>query len=499
MPRVPVLLLLVLAALVLPATAEAAGPPVVRGSVEQVQVTGAEPGASVRLVDRRGRSVATQAAGALGGAVFRTVRPGRGYRVQTGGSTSAAVRVLSKRSAPPTTAPYDQAIPAKGYGYLTTRDGTQLAVNVQLPAGPGPYPTLVEYSGYGYANPAGGESSIAQIAVLLGYAVVDVNMRGTGCSGGAFDYFEPLQGLDGYDVIETVARQPWVARHKVGMMGISYGGISQLFVGADPAAEPRGDHAAVGHRRHRHDALPGRDPQHGLRAVLGEGPRPRRAPGVRERRPGLGLEAHPGGRRDLRGQPGPPRPGRRPAAEDRREPLLRPGGRRPPRARGRSCTGSSRRSSWPASSPTSRPAATARRSRAGSRARRASGSPSRTARTSTRSTRRRSTAGSTSSSSTSRIGHRTSRPPEARSPRAIFSAAMGVNGVTLPPDPIQGQATYAAARRAFEALPPVRVLFDNGAGGTAPGAPVAGFERAFSRFPCPGRRPARGTSAPAAR
>ena len=57
-------------------------------------------------------------------------------------------------------------------------------------------------------------------------------MRGTGCSGGAFDYFEPLQGLDGYDVIETVARQPWVLHHKVGMMGVSYGGISQLFVGA---------------------------------------------------------------------------------------------------------------------------------------------------------------------------------------------------------------------------------------------------------------------------
>ena len=32
----------------------------------------------------------------------------------------------------------------------------------------------------------------------------------------------------------------------------------------------------------------------------------------------------------------------------------------------------------------------------------------------------------------------------------------------------------------------MRVLFDNGAGGTAPGAPVAGFERAFSRFPVPG-------------
>jgi predicted acyl esterase len=54
-------------------------------------------------------------------------------------------------------------------------------------------------------------------------------MRGTGCSGGAFDYFEQLQSLDGYDVIETISRQPWVLHHKVGMMGISYGGISQLF------------------------------------------------------------------------------------------------------------------------------------------------------------------------------------------------------------------------------------------------------------------------------
>ncbi len=63
----------------------------------------------------------------------------------------------------------------------------------------------------------------------MGFAVVDVNMRGTGCSGGAFDYFEPLQNLDAYDVIQTIAHQPWVLRHKVGMFGVSYGGISQLF------------------------------------------------------------------------------------------------------------------------------------------------------------------------------------------------------------------------------------------------------------------------------
>ena len=71
----------------------------------------------------------------------------------------------------------------------------------------------------------------------MGFAVVDVSMRGTGCSGGAFDFFEPLQNLDGYDVIQTIAHQPWVLDHKVGMMGISYGGISQLFTAqTDPPA-----------------------------------------------------------------------------------------------------------------------------------------------------------------------------------------------------------------------------------------------------------------------
>jgi putative CocE/NonD family hydrolase len=34
----------------------------------------------------------------------------------------------------------------------------------------------------------------------------------------------------------------------------------------------------------------------------------------------------------------------------------------------------------------------------------------------------------------------------------------------------------------------VRILFDNGAGGATPGAPVPGFERSFSRFPLPGTR-----------
>src|SRR5215218_7417035 len=75
-----------------------AATPTARGSVEQVQVTGAAPGARVALV-RHGRTVASRRAGSLGGVVFRRVDPGRGYRVRTKGSRSAKLEVLPDRSA----------------------------------------------------------------------------------------------------------------------------------------------------------------------------------------------------------------------------------------------------------------------------------------------------------------------------------------------------------------------------------------------------------------
>src|SRR5438876_11188979 len=49
----------------------------------------------------------------------------------------------------------------------------------------------------------------------------------------------------------------------------------------------------------------------------------------------------------------------------------------------------------------------------------------------------------------------------------IYQAALGLpqdDVVTLPVDPIQLIPTYDAALTAFNQLPPVRVLFDNGAG-----------------------------------
>ena len=73
------------------------------------------------------------------------------------------------------------------------------------------------------------------IARVSGFATVSLQMRGTGCSGGAFDLFGYPSDYDAYDAIEIVSHQAWVAHHKVGMVGISYSGLSQFpSAGTDP-------------------------------------------------------------------------------------------------------------------------------------------------------------------------------------------------------------------------------------------------------------------------
>jgi uncharacterized protein len=466
-----------------------AGRLVAHGSVQQIYATGLVPHAKISVLDKRGTVVATRRADGLGGVVFRTLAPGRGYRVRTGARRSAAVTVLPDRSAPPTTKVYGQKLPAGGYGYLRTRDGTSLAIDVRLPgragAGGGPYPTLVEYAGYGYADPAGAESGISAVANLLGFAVVDVNMRGTGCSGGSFDYFEALQGLDGYDVIETVARQPWVLGHRVGMLGISYGGISQLFVGAtDPphlaAITPLSviDNTAttlypggllntgfaLGWAKDRaHDALPasrtGGQPwafqriQHGDRRCKANqvlhGEARSEVAMVRANNYFVPSVANP----------------LAPVTFVKKIHAAvylacqftdeQTGGHCPDLAE--HFTGTSRK--WF---------------------------------TFTNGVH----IDSLDPQTFNRwydfmelyVAHR--RPQLSDTTKAlaptVFAAAMGVDNVTLPPDPIQAQPSYAAARSAFQALKPIRVLFDNGAGSPTAGAPYPGFERSFSRLPVPG-------------
>lgn len=231
----------------------------VDGGVETLTVTGASPGARLRVDDAAGRPVATLVADEQGNAhlafvpaehrviadpddwvaVVReghSLAPGDYHVVDEAGDPLVAigpVRVLAVDDHPDPSF-YDQEL-TEGFGYLQVRDGVRLSVMVRFPNpdlyGPPPWPTVVEYSGYGPSNPDAPQPGTL-IANLLGFAVVGVNMRGTGCSGGVFDVFSPAQAADGYDVIETVARQPWVLHGRPGMVGLSYPGISQLFVAA---------------------------------------------------------------------------------------------------------------------------------------------------------------------------------------------------------------------------------------------------------------------------
>ncbi len=210
------------------------------GGTEQVTVTGADPDVELQLANGDEVVVQTGTTDEAGQLIFRRVDPGGDYFVAAGADDTLVVSdptdVGGLDDTPDPSFYEAQTLEigedeTGGFGYIETRDGTLLAVDVSLPgpASEGPYPTVLEYSGYDTANPDDPEP-VTQVAGLLGYATVAVNMRGTGCSGGSFLFFEGAQVTDGYDAIETAAAQPWVLDNEVGMVGISYSGLAQLWV-----------------------------------------------------------------------------------------------------------------------------------------------------------------------------------------------------------------------------------------------------------------------------
>src|SRR4051812_41937125 len=120
-------------------------------------------------------------------------------------------------------------------GYIPVSDTTLLHYTVVRPEGPGPFPTLFTYDGYDAgANPDAGY--VAQY-VPQGYAFIGVSLRGSGCSGGVWDFFQPAEAKDGVDVIRWIKAQQQWSNGKVAMIGKSYPGITQLFVAEEAAEE----------------------------------------------------------------------------------------------------------------------------------------------------------------------------------------------------------------------------------------------------------------------
>src|SRR5947208_6267844 len=108
------------------------------GSAEQVYVTGLQPNEQMSLITAQGSTLYTQQADSLGGLLFRNVPSGNGYwvREDSSGAVSGPITVHSDAAAPWDPGIYNQSIPDNGYTYLTTRDGTQLAIDVHPPTTP---------------------------------------------------------------------------------------------------------------------------------------------------------------------------------------------------------------------------------------------------------------------------------------------------------------------------------------------------------------------------
>jgi uncharacterized protein len=111
-------------------------------------------------------------------------------------------------------------------------DGVRLAADLYLPSGGARgarFPVLLEYLPYRKTEDRLRNYSLYSYFVRRGYAVVRVDIRGTGNSGGqliAYEYTEQEQ-TDGEAVIDWLSKQAF-STGKVGMFGISWGGFNSI-------------------------------------------------------------------------------------------------------------------------------------------------------------------------------------------------------------------------------------------------------------------------------
>jgi uncharacterized protein len=120
-------------------------------------------------------------------------------------------------------------------------DGVELRVDIHYPTdrdtgepAEGPFPVLLSMTPYGKKAPP----PAAQIGggatpylIKRGYIEVMVDVRGSGVSGGTFEMFGERQAQDGVELVHWASKLP-NANGRVGMFGVSYLAINQLFTAA---------------------------------------------------------------------------------------------------------------------------------------------------------------------------------------------------------------------------------------------------------------------------
>lgn len=153
----------------------------------------------------------------------------------------STVLILALASWPISAAPSSRGVHTTSH-YLTTRDGTRLAVDVHLPASREAgreIPALLVLTRYwrssedpstGVANPA--LSPLDRFFIGHGYAIVKVDVRGSGASFGTRPAEYGQQEVrDGWDVVDWVVNQPWCDGN-VGAFGTSYTGTTAELLAA---------------------------------------------------------------------------------------------------------------------------------------------------------------------------------------------------------------------------------------------------------------------------
>ncbi len=121
---------------------------------------------------------------------------------------------------------------------ITASDGVVLRANVFLPAPNQRVPVILTVTGYNkdvqnptgsQCSPGGGLVSADPNLLNKGYAIMALDDRGTGSSGGTWDSWGERTQQDYAEVLDWIQAQPW-SNGSVGMYGGSYMGITSLLV-----------------------------------------------------------------------------------------------------------------------------------------------------------------------------------------------------------------------------------------------------------------------------
>ena len=139
--------------------------------------------------------------------------------------------------------PATHAVPVPRSRYVTMRDGCRLAVDVYLPqaraaVGEARFPTIVILTPYYRrfklarpgADPSPNAARYRDMFVPRGYALVVVDVRGTGASFGTRDSFRsPRERDDHREIADWIVGEPW-SDGAIGSTGISYLGAAGCFL-----------------------------------------------------------------------------------------------------------------------------------------------------------------------------------------------------------------------------------------------------------------------------